>query len=139
MFTRRILVLAAQLVAILPPRTAAAAATTPSGSVSYVTAASVLTGYGAFGCSSRSFASSNNNNMATSETKSTTSTAPSGRIVLVSGATGGIGKEIALGAAKQEGVTLLLPVRDLTRGATLASELKTASGNANIHLFKVHT
>lgn len=86
---------------------------------------------------SRSFASArttDTTDMAT-ETKSATPTQT--RIVLVSGSTGVIGREIAFGAAKRAGVTLLLPVRDRIRGASIVSELKSASGNDNIHALNV--
>lgn len=54
----------------------------------------------------------------------------SGKIAVVTGASGGIGKEIARGLARQ-GATVILAVRDLERGDAVARELH-AETKANL-------
>jgi NAD(P)-dependent dehydrogenase (short-subunit alcohol dehydrogenase family) len=50
-----------------------------------------------------------------------------GRLAVVTGATGGIGKEIARGLA-QRGAALLLPCRSLAKGEGVARELRASAG-----------
>lgn len=56
-----------------------------------------------------------------------------GKVCLVTGATSGIGKEIALGLARL-GATTLAVGRDPARGAAAVAELKEASGNPRVEL-----
>ena len=56
-----------------------------------------------------------------------------GKIVVVTGANSGIGKETALELAKQ-GATIVMVCRNQARGAAAMAEIKRESGNANIHL-----
>lgn len=56
-----------------------------------------------------------------------------GKTVLITGGTGGIGYETALGLAKL-GATVIVTGRDATRGTKAVSDLQNASGNAKIEL-----
>jgi NAD(P)-dependent dehydrogenase (short-subunit alcohol dehydrogenase family) len=56
-----------------------------------------------------------------------------GKVMLVTGATDGIGKETALALAKQ-GATVVITGRNKTKGETVIAELRQASNNPNIHL-----
>jgi retinol dehydrogenase-13 len=51
----------------------------------------------------------------------------------VTGATGAIGKAIAVGLASLPNYRLLLPCRDLERGAAAANQVRNESGNAEVH------
>jgi NAD(P)-dependent dehydrogenase (short-subunit alcohol dehydrogenase family) len=55
------------------------------------------------------------------------------KICLITGATSGIGKEAALGLAKQ-GMQIIFNTRDETRGQTVREELVKQSGNQNIEV-----
>jgi NAD(P)-dependent dehydrogenase (short-subunit alcohol dehydrogenase family) len=57
-----------------------------------------------------------------------------GRVVLMTGATSGIGKEAAAELAKQ-GATLLAVSRDRTRGEAAADEIRRRSGGGAVELF----
>ncbi|MCS6795466.1 MAG: SDR family oxidoreductase [Raineya sp.] len=57
------------------------------------------------------------------------------RIVLLTGATSGIGKATAFGLAK-EGFTLILPVRNLEKGKKVQNEILTKFPQTQIHLFE---
>jgi NAD(P)-dependent dehydrogenase (short-subunit alcohol dehydrogenase family) len=56
-----------------------------------------------------------------------------GRVILVTGANSGIGKVTAEELAKM-GATLVMVSRDRERGATALAEVRTASGNQDVHL-----
>jgi NAD(P)-dependent dehydrogenase (short-subunit alcohol dehydrogenase family) len=56
-----------------------------------------------------------------------------GRVCVVTGATSGIGKAIALGLART-GATLTIVGRDRARGEAAIAELRAASGNADVQL-----
>jgi len=74
-----------------------------------------------------------------SEAKQTEAKKVTGKVVVLSGATGGIGKEIALGCLKQPGELVLL-LRDAEKGKALVAELekaKTASANVTISVERV--
>lgn len=55
------------------------------------------------------------------------------RTILITGATGGIGKEIAIGLAKR-GVHVIITGRNLQRGEQAVKDIEQASGNSNIDL-----
>ena len=57
------------------------------------------------------------------------------RIVLITGATSGIGKETALGLAKL-GATIVFTTRDNLKGEKIKKELITRNNNENIHMLK---
>lgn len=57
-----------------------------------------------------------------------------GRVVLVTGATSGIGKETALGLAKM-GATVVFTTRDDWRGETSRQDIVRLSGNQNVEPF----
>lgn len=57
-----------------------------------------------------------------------------GKIVIITGATSGIGKETALGLAKL-GATIILTTRDDNRGNELKNEIIQMTGNNNIDVF----
>ena len=57
-----------------------------------------------------------------------------GKLVLVTGATSGIGKEAALALAKM-GARVALVARDPTRGEAARAEIAAASGNGDVTLF----
>ena len=57
------------------------------------------------------------------------------KIVLITGATSGIGKETAIGLAKL-GATIVFTARDTTKGEKTKKELIKASKNKNIHMLK---
>lgn len=57
-----------------------------------------------------------------------------GKTCLVTGASSGIGRETALGLARQ-GATVLLVVRDLDRGATVAAEIATCASQGSADVF----
>ncbi len=56
-----------------------------------------------------------------------------GKICLVTGATSGIGKETALGLAR-EGGTVVIVARNPEKGARVAQEIKILTGNPNVDL-----
>jgi NAD(P)-dependent dehydrogenase (short-subunit alcohol dehydrogenase family) len=56
-----------------------------------------------------------------------------GRVVLITGATSGIGKEAAVGLAKQ-GATLLAVSRDRARGEEAVAEIRRRSGSGAVEL-----
>ncbi|MEY4064789.1 MAG: hypothetical protein RIR26_997 [Pseudomonadota bacterium] len=57
-----------------------------------------------------------------------------GRICLVTGANSGIGRETAVGLARQ-GATVLMVCRDRSKGEVAVAEIKKATGNKSISLF----
>jgi NAD(P)-dependent dehydrogenase (short-subunit alcohol dehydrogenase family) len=57
------------------------------------------------------------------------------KIVLITGATSGIGKETALGLAKL-GATIVFTTRDNLKGEKTKKELITTTNNKNIHMLK---
>jgi retinol dehydrogenase 14 len=57
-----------------------------------------------------------------------------GKVVLVTGATGGIGKATAIGLAKM-GARVGITGRDLIRGEQAAADIRTASGNPAVDVF----
>lgn len=57
--------------------------------------------------------------------------AAQGKVALITGATGGIGIETAVGLA-QLGATVIIVGRDQTRGSAAAASVRTASGNPNV-------
>ncbi len=57
-----------------------------------------------------------------------------GKTILITGATDGLGKEVATLAARQ-GATVLLHGRDRTKGQTVLDEIIAASGNDRLELF----
>jgi retinol dehydrogenase 14 len=57
----------------------------------------------------------------------------SGKVVLVTGANSGIGKETALALAKQ-GATVVCVCRNKERGEAAVADIKRESGNANVEL-----
>lgn len=56
-----------------------------------------------------------------------------GKVCVLTGSTSGIGKETAIGLAKQ-GVRLVLPVRNLEKGASLRQEIHSLTGNGQVDL-----
>ncbi len=56
-----------------------------------------------------------------------------GKVVLVTGANAGIGKETALGLAKQ-GATVVMLCRSKSKGEAAQAEIKATSGNPNVDL-----
>lgn len=58
------------------------------------------------------------------------------RTAIVTGATGAIGKAIAVGIASQPGYRLLLPCRDLERGAATANEVRQESDNTEVEVLQ---
>jgi len=58
-----------------------------------------------------------------------------GKIIMITGASAGIGKETAMELARK-GATLYLAVRSLSRGKAVADEVKEATGNRNV--FVIH-
>jgi retinol dehydrogenase-12 len=60
----------------------------------------------------------------------------SGKIVLVTGATGGIGKEIGRGLARM-GATLVIGARDPGRGEAARAEIAGSTGNAHVSVMKL--
>lgn len=61
-----------------------------------------------------------------------------GKVVLVTGPTAGIGREIALALARQ-GAELVLGCRDLDRGRRTAEELRALPGAAGVEVMQVDT
>ena len=61
-----------------------------------------------------------------------------GKVALVTGATSGIGKEIARGLAKL-GAEVIIGVRNVERGEAARQEIATSTGNTNISVLKVDT
>ena len=57
------------------------------------------------------------------------------KIILITGATSGIGKETALGLANM-GATVVFTTRDVLKGKKTKEELILASSNKNIHILK---
>jgi len=57
--------------------------------------------------------------------------------ILITGATSGLGRELAHASAKQ-GATLLLHGRDSQRGQETVREIKEATGNASIQFFRAN-
>ena len=57
-----------------------------------------------------------------------------GKTILITGATDGLGKEVATMAARQ-GATVLLHGRDRTKGQAVLAEIVAASGNNRLELF----
>jgi len=55
-----------------------------------------------------------------------------GKICIVTGGTSGIGKETAL-ALSRLGATTILVARDAAKGAAVVNELRTLTGNPNVH------
>ena len=55
-----------------------------------------------------------------------------GKTVVVTGSTGGIGKEIARALARM-GATVVLGARDRAKGEATRSELAAETGDANLH------
>ena len=64
---------------------------------------------------------------------SITGTNMTGKTVLVTGGTGGIGKHTAIGLAKQ-GARVIVSGRNRERGLEGVAEIQRASGNQNVHL-----
>jgi NAD(P)-dependent dehydrogenase (short-subunit alcohol dehydrogenase family) len=58
-----------------------------------------------------------------------------GKVCVVTGATGGIGRATARGLAER-GATVLLVARDAARGAALREEIARGAGNERVHLFR---
>lgn len=56
-----------------------------------------------------------------------------GKIAVVTGATGGIGKEIARGLARM-GATLVIPARSQARGDAAREEIARTTGNGDLHV-----
>lgn len=56
-----------------------------------------------------------------------------GRVCLITGASGGLGKATALGLARL-GATIVMACRDETRGEADRAEIASATGNANVKL-----
>jgi retinol dehydrogenase 12 len=56
------------------------------------------------------------------------------KIVIITGATSGIGKETAIALARQ-GAHLVLPVRNIEKGETLKKEISRVAGDAQVDLF----
>ena len=63
----------------------------------------------------------------------TSTTGMQGRICLVTGGSGGIGKETALGLARQ-GATVVLTSRDRGRGEAAVADIKARSGNQAVSM-----
>lgn len=59
-----------------------------------------------------------------------------GKIVLITGANGGIGKETARGLAKM-GATIVMACRNLTRAVAVCEAIKRGSGNARIEVMQL--
>ena len=55
------------------------------------------------------------------------------KAVLVTGATRGLGKAVAIGFART-GATVVMVVRDPDRGAAVADRIRAASPDAEVHL-----
>ncbi len=66
---------------------------------------------------------------------STNNTSMQDKICLVTGATSGIGKATALGLA-QQGATVIIVARDISRGQVAQHEIQTKSDNSEIHLLQ---
>src|SRR3979490_509124 len=56
-----------------------------------------------------------------------------GKIVMVTGANSGMGKEIAFGLAGR-GATLVMVCRDASRGEAARAEVQTTTGNRDVEL-----
>jgi retinol dehydrogenase-12/retinol dehydrogenase-13 len=61
-----------------------------------------------------------------------------GKVILVTGATAGIGREIALALARQ-GAELVLGCRDLERGRRTAEELRALPGAGGVEVMQIDT
>lgn len=59
-----------------------------------------------------------------------------GKVALVTGATAGLGKEIARGLARL-GAEVILPARSLERGEAARKEIVASTGNPNVTVMKL--